>query len=280
VRSDEAPVGIQRPITSDTSLLQAILPAAGTADDLPGDTSRGSVSSWKGRRLHGAIAFRLGVAIVSGKHQPGDVLPSETEGAEALKVSRGAYREALRTLAAKGLVKSRPRAGTVIQPRRRWHLLDPDVLAWTFVETPDLEVVRGLFELRAVLEPLAAAKAAERRTRADIRAMREGLSLMSQHGLDHATGQAGDRAFHDAILTATDNEYIMVLSSGIGAAVMMTTRFKQRSRALPRDPIPAHRRVFDAIVAADPIGAAAAMQRLVDQALEDTRQAMDQTTTA
>ncbi len=228
-----------------------------------------------GRRLRGAIAYRLGTAILSGEHGPGDVLPSETEGSDALRVSRTAYREAIRTLAAKGLIESRPRLGTTVLPRHRWNMLDPDVLVWTFSGEPDMTIVRNLFELRAMVEPQAAAIAAERRSRADIKAIRGALAAMARHGLDHAAGQAADCAFHDAILRATGNDYLTVLSSSIGTAVTMTTQFKQRSRALPRDPIPGHRRVFDAIVAQDPVAAAAAMRVLVDQALEDTRQAME-----
>jgi DNA-binding FadR family transcriptional regulator len=228
-----------------------------------------------GRRLRGAVVHHLGTAIVTGGHKPGDVLPSETEGCSGLNVSRGAYREAIRMLAAKGLVNSRPRIGTVVQPRRNWNLLDPDVLTWTFSGEPDITVVRSLFELRVMVEPWAAMIAAERRTRRDVKAMRTAFAGMARYGLDHPAGQAADCAFHHAILMATGNDYLAVLANSIGAAVSMTTQFKQRVRALPRDPIPAHRRVLDAIVAHDAAAAAAAMRWLVDQALEDTRQAME-----
>ena len=228
-----------------------------------------------GRRLRGAVAYHLGIAIVSGEYRQGDALPSEADGCETLNVSRGAYREAIRTLAAKGLVDSRPRSGTIVQPRQRWNLLDPDVLTWTFSGEPDMAIVRSLFELRSMVEPWAASMAAERRTRADLKAMRDALTAMARHGLDHAIGQAADCAFHDAILKATGNDYLAVMTTSIGTAVTMTTQFKQRSRALPRDPIPGHRRVLDAIVAQDAEAAATAMRSLVDQALEDTRQAMN-----
>src|SRR3546814_4299270 len=65
-----------------------------------------------GRRLHGAIAHRLGTDILSGKYAPGDVLSGEVAYAEELQVSRSAYREAIQVLTAKGLVASRPKAGT------------------------------------------------------------------------------------------------------------------------------------------------------------------------
>lgn len=229
-----------------------------------------------GRRLHGAIAHKLGLAILSGEYAPGDVLSGEVAFSEALDVSRSAYREAVQVLTAKGLVESRPKAGTRVLPRDRWNLLDPDVLAWAFAGEPDLQFVRGLFELRAIVEPAAAALAAERRDRADLRIMRDALAAMTRHTLASDAGRAADRDFHDAILRATRNDALVVLSASIGAAVSWTTQFKQRQRALPRNPIPDHRRVLDAIAAGDAAAASEAMRVLVDMALDDTRAAMGQ----
>jgi len=59
-------------------------------------------------------------------------------------------------------------------------------------------------------------------------------------------------------------------ASSIEAAVGWTTIFKQRKRKLPRDPLPDHRAVFEAIAEGDPDGARAAMSRLLELALEDT----------
>lgn len=228
-----------------------------------------------GRRLHGAIAHKLGTEILSGKYAPGDILSGEVAFSEELKVSRSAYREAIQVLSAKGLVASRPKAGTRVLPKDRWNLLDPEVLAWAFAGKPDMEFVRSLFELRAVVEPAAARFAAQRRDREDLKAMKTALSAMRQHSLTTDVGRAADRDFHHAILTATRNQALMVLSASMGAAVNLTTQFKQRSRALPRNPIPDHVRVYDAIVLGDGDGAAEAMNALVELALEDTRNAME-----
>jgi DNA-binding FadR family transcriptional regulator len=236
----------------------------------PPRTPRGT-----GRRLHGAIAHKLGTAILSGQYAPGDKLSGEVEFSELLDVSRGAYREAVQVLTAKGLVESRPKAGTRVLPRNRWNLLDPDVLAWAFSGDPDIAFVRSLFELRAIVEPAAAALAAQRREPTDLKAMRQALVAMRRHSLATEAGRAADREFHDAILHATRNDALMVLSASIGAAVNWTTQFKQRSRALPRNPIPDHVRVYDAIAAGDAAMASAEMRALVDLALEDTQGAMN-----
>lgn len=227
-----------------------------------------------GRRLHGAIAHKLGTDILSGKYAPGDVLSGEVAFAEELQVSRSAYREAIQVLTAKGLVASRPKAGTRVLPRDRWNLLDPEVLGWAFAGEPEIEFVRNLFELRAIIEPAAARLAAQRRDKSDLKAMKDALGEMRRHTLTTEAGRAADRDFHSAILHATRNQALMVLSASIGAAVNWTTQFKQRARALPRNPIPDHARVYDAIAAGDAEGAAEAMNILVDLALEDTRSAM------
>jgi DNA-binding FadR family transcriptional regulator len=229
----------------------------------------------KGLRIHATIAHDLGVAIVTGVHQPGDTLPGEIEFAETLSVSRSAYREAVRMLMAKGLVESRPKAGTRVSPRRRWNLLDPDVLAWMFEGEPSEAFIRSLFELRMIVEPAAAALAAERRSGGELALIGHALEEMARHGLATPEGRAADQAFHHLILEATRNEPLTTLSSTIAAAVGWTTIFKQRKRKLPRDPMPEHRLLFDAIAAADPEAARAAMAELVRRALRDTELSME-----
>lgn len=220
-------------------------------------------------RIHQAIARDLGTAILAGRHRPGETFEGEIERAEALHVSRTAYREAVRILTAKGLLESRPKAGTRVTPRDRWNLLDPEILAWMFAGEPDQRFVRDLFELRSVIEPAASAFAARRRTQAQLDEMGEALEGMRQHGLATPEGRNADQRFHKAILTAADNEALGSLASSVGAAVSWTTTFKQRTRALPRDPLPDHAAVYDAIRAQDAERAHAAMAELLRLALAD-----------
>ena len=227
-----------------------------------------------GRRFRGAIVRKLGTAILSGEFAPGDRLSGEVEFAEALDVSRTAFREAMQVLAAKGLVESRPKIGTRVLPRNRWALLDPDVLAWAFTGEPDMHLIRSLFELRGLIEPGAARFAAERRDKSDLRRMKRALSAMRQHTLATEQGRAADRDFHHALMEATRNDALIALSASIGAAVNWTTYFKQRARALPRNLIPDHVRVYEAIAAENSDGASQAMQALIDLALEDTQASM------
>ncbi|CAM2919504.1 MULTISPECIES: FadR/GntR family transcriptional regulator [Methylobacterium] len=222
------------------------------------------------RRIHGSVARDLGIAILAGRYAPGDVLPGEIEFSEQLKVSRTAYREAIRILSAKGLVESRPRTGTRVTQRSRWNLLDPDILAWAFEAEPSETFIRDLFELRMIVEPAAAALAAERRSALDISRMGHALEEMGRYGLATEIGRAADQAFHNTILEAARNGPLMALSSSIAAAVTWTTIFKQRRSALPRDPMPDHRILYEAIVAGDVEAARVAMTELVRLALSDT----------
>lgn len=226
------------------------------------------------KRIHSRIAHDLGVAILAGRHKPGDRLEGEIEYSDRLNISRTAYREALRILSSKGLVESRPKTGTRIAPRSRWNLLDPDVLGWMMEETPPEGFVRDLFELRMMVEPNAAALAAARRSGRDVARMGHALEEMERHGLGAPEGQAADVEFHRVLLEATRNEAVMSLASSIATAVGSTTYFKFR-RGVCRDSTPDHRRLFDAIVDESPSRARACMVELIDRALEDMELTLD-----
>ncbi|WP_418152368.1 FadR/GntR family transcriptional regulator [Litorimonas sp. RW-G-Af-16] len=220
-------------------------------------------------RLH-----QLGKAIVSGVFLPGEKLPGEIEGSDALGISRTAYREATRMLTAKGMLVSRPKIGTLVCPRDGWNLLDPDILSWFFQSDPSEDFIRDLFELRMIVEPAAAGLAALKRTDEQLEEMTQSLNDMEKYTLATEEGRSADRNFHDIILAATNNEVLISLSSGIGAAVRWTTIYKQRETTLPRDPIPDHRRVLDAIAAKDSEGAKSACITLLLLAHEDTKLSM------
>jgi DNA-binding FadR family transcriptional regulator len=224
----------------------------------------------KSLRLHGTIARDLGILIVSGRYKPGEVLNNEVAASDRLHVSRTAYREALRILAAKGLVESRPRTGTRVSDREKWHLLDPDVLSWIFEFEPDDELLYSLFELRKIFEPEAAALAAERRNDAQLARMAAALDGMATHTLAVEEGRVADQDFHAALLEASSNPFLTTLTTSVSAAVAWTTIFKQRNMPLRRDPVPDHQRVYDAIAASDPEAAHTAMAHLVDMAFLDT----------
>src|SRR6476659_8130648 len=180
-------------------------------------TASGLPPGRRALRLHGTIARDIGVQIVSGKFRPGNVLDGEVEASEQRRVSRTAYREALRILAAKGLVNSRPRVGTRVSALEQWQLLDPDGLAWAFSGEPEPEGLHCLFELRTIVEPAAAALAAARRDQSHLDTMRRALDAMTLHSLNVEQGRLADKEFHAALLRATANPYIVSLTNGVTA---------------------------------------------------------------
>ena len=228
-----------------------------------------SISPPSPLRVHGSIAREIGLSIVSGSLRPGHVLDGEVEASLQRKVSRTAYREALRILSAKGLVYSRPRTGTRVSRISEWHLLDPDVLAWLFSGIPRPEVLHGLFELRTIVEPAAAALAASRRGQTHLNRMRRALDEMTLHTLHAPAGREADKDFHAALLAATANPFVISLTNGVTAAVNSLTEFKQRLAKIERDPVPDHIRVYDAIAAKDAEGARESMIKLIRLAVLD-----------
>jgi DNA-binding FadR family transcriptional regulator len=230
----------------------------------------GSQPGRKALRLHGTIAREIGTLIVTGRYLPGQLLDGEIEASEQRKVSRTAYREAMRILSAKGLVHCRPRVGTHVSPVKEWHLLDPDVLTWAFSGEPAPEVLDGLFELRSIVEPAAAALAAARRNQQHLDIMRRALDAMSKFTLREAEGRVADLEFHAELLNATGNPFIVSLIKGVTAAVDALTLFKLRIAPLIRDPVADHWRVYEAIAAGDAEGARSAMNQLIHLAILDT----------
>jgi DNA-binding FadR family transcriptional regulator len=220
-------------------------------------------------RLHGMIARDIGIAIMSGRYKPGDLLDGEVASSEQLSVSRAAYREAVRILSAKGLVKSKTKVGTRVTGTDAWNMLDPDVLAWVFGNEPSPELLNSLFELRKVVEPAAAGFAAMRRSKAHLKSMQDAVERMARYTLMTEAGRQADQDFHAVLLQATNNPYITFLIKGINAAINSITIFKQREHLLPRDPVPDHARVLEAIAAKNVVRAQKAMRELIRLARAD-----------
>lgn len=220
-------------------------------------------------RVHGTVAQEIGLAIVSGDLKPGQVLDNEIEAASHRNISRNTYREAMRILVAKGLVTSRPRTGTRVSEIHEWNVLDCDVLTWTFSGTPRPEVIHGLFELRGVVEPAAAALAAVRRRPNQLDRMARALAVMKAKTLHEPEGRAADEEFHAALLESTFNPFVISLTKGVTAAITALSEYKLRITRMRRDPVPDHRRVFDAIDARDANEAREAMEDLIRFAILD-----------
>jgi DNA-binding FadR family transcriptional regulator len=214
-----------------------------------------------GRNLTHGMLDHLGKMIVTGQYD-GIAFPTEAELSKQHGVSRSVTREAVKMLTAKGLLSARPRQGTVIEPAASWNLFDPDVLRWLLDRKFSLELLRHFNQLRAAIEPAAAALAA---AEADAR----GLELIDAGYRRMVAAEAGeddsleaDIAFHLAILRASANPFFDQFRDVVATALRTSIRFTNRIQGRTAD-LAAHEAVKLAIETRAPQRARAAMAHII-----------------
>lgn len=221
------------------------------------------------KNVHGNTADHLGTAIVSGRYAPGASIPPEPLLCEELGVSRTVVREVVKSLIAKGLVSSGPKVGTRVLPSDQWNWFDPDVILWQSKAGLTPEFLRDLQDLRRVVEPAAVRMAAERATPEDlveIEAAYEGMRRAVEHGGDYVTH---DLRFHQGLLRASRNRMLVQMSKALGALLRTSFEISTSRPDGPRNSLPLHRAVLDAVRARDPARAEKAVLVLIDGARED-----------
>ncbi|MFK0240055.1 MULTISPECIES: FadR/GntR family transcriptional regulator [unclassified Microbacterium] len=200
--------------------------------------------------LHGLRAL-----IADGTLRPGDRLPSEGELCERLGVSRGSLREAIRMLAALGVLDTRHGSGSYVSELRAADLIGS--LSLTVGLLPMAGVLE-LTELRRVLEPHAAALAAARIDEQTVESLDRVLDEI-ESTTDFELQSRLDHEFHMAISGVAGNE----------ALTSLIDVLRSRSRAYRiSDPEDAaelkvhsdagHRAILRGLAAADPVAASAA----------------------
>jgi DNA-binding FadR family transcriptional regulator len=201
--------------------------------------------------LHAQVAHDIGRKIVSGTIAEGHSLPREAELAAQFGVSRQAVREALKVLAAKGLVTSRRRTGTTVMPRSSWNLLDPDVLAWHPSDRIVPEFMADLVELRRLIEPAAAAFAAKRADPERLARIKTALDQMRAAMGNVEAFFAADTEFHAALFSASGNSLIDRLSTIIRPVLEMSFLLQATTNPSFHLAIEQHGAVYDAIARHD-----------------------------
>ena len=152
-------------------------------------------------------AATLGRWIVNDRFRPEVAMPTEPELAAALGVSRATVRDAIKVLSGKGLVRTARRYGTRVTPLEAWNLLDGDVIAWHATEHPRMRrIFAETTELRAIMEPSAAALAARRATDAQRATILSAAHAMRPEVDDLQALFDADCRFHVTILEATQNQ--------------------------------------------------------------------------
>jgi GntR family galactonate operon transcriptional repressor len=210
-----------------------------------------------------AVLNTLGREIAQDIIPAGAALPPEPDLEIRFGVGRGVIREAVKILAGKGLVSVRPRYGTHVLPRRDWSLLDRDVLGWLVgADEPDRDLLLAIQEVRLIIEPAAAAMAAERSTKQD-RARIEAALVAMETSHDQASATAADKAFHLAILDATHNPVLQGFRGTIDTILNTVFLVAIGSAGWFDDNLPNHAVAARAISAGNPKKAKAAMEQVL-----------------
>ena len=190
---------------------------------------------------------QLADEIVRGDLAPGAAL-DETDIARRFSVSRTPVREALRQLAASGLIEARAHRGAV-------------------VAQPSVERLSGMFEAMAELEALCAGLAAERMTPAErhqLEAIHEELRVLSHAGDPDRFHQVNER-FHSAIYAGSQNGHIAEITLATRKRVQPFRRAQFRNLGRLAQSHAEHDRVVQAILRGDRNGAAGAMRAHIER---------------
>ncbi len=233
-------------------------------------TSAGDIDEREPRISHTARVTReLGLGIVSGGYPQGSILPGDAQLMYRFGVSRTVLREALKTLAGKGLIVARARIGTRVQDRSQWNLFDPDVLIWHAESGFDQAFLVHLAEMRMALEPEAAALAAQRRSPERMAEIRRWADALAAPGITPEGFVEADRNLHLAVAAAAANPFMLSISTLIEVALVAVLTVSQPVSDPPRlrRSIVQHRAVADAIERADPEAARAAMREVIQEGL-------------
>lgn len=220
--------------------------------------------------LSNRVAQMLLERVLLGELAPGQELPSERDLSEQFGVSRTVIREAIRSLAGKGVITARSgrraRIGVVgrdqvvesMQLFIRGRRHDPgQMMSYTKIH-----------EVRRMLELTMVELAAQRAQPADIKRLRRAYKEMRLAVDDPEGLPLLDVAFHRAIAEICGNELFLMMLDSIGGIL---TEIRERTLGLPGRPASAlryHRAILEAIADKDPVAARQAMEdHLTESAL-------------
>ncbi|MCP8893391.1 FadR family transcriptional regulator [Shinella daejeonensis] len=234
------------------------------------------ISGVSTRTSHAQVVNEIGRAIVAGDYPVGSILPGDAELAARFRVSRTVLREAMKTLAAKGLIVPRARIGTRVMPDTQWNLFDSDILTWYFAVGLNEAFLVHLSEVRLAFEPHAAALAARHASPEDISQMMRLAVAMGDPAHTAETMAVADLKFHLCVLEVSGNPFLRTVGSLIEAALVGA--FKLSSPAADRAKIDEaaanHIRIVEAIDRHDEDDARRAMEHVIKLGRERVVQAL------
>lgn len=218
-------------------------------------------------RLFEQIVQQVEESILNGQLKTGDQLPAERDLAQRFGVSRTAVREAVKTLREKGLVEAYSGRGTFVTNGTSQAIRQSLDLMVRFNQQ---EGSLHLAELRQMLEPEIAARAATRVDEQLLNTMREAVAIMDRNLRDPDAYVEADLDFHLALAEAVGNPLILSLLDSIVDLLR-----EQRSRIFKVEGGPArgqyhHKKILAAVERHDPEKAREAMRAHLQQVLADS----------
>jgi DNA-binding FadR family transcriptional regulator len=228
------------------------------------DDSSGRRGGPTTRNLTYTLLDQVGRAIVAGEYETMSV-PTEAEIAKEHGVSRSVTREALKMLTAKGLLTAAPRRGTTVMPPTAWNLFDGEVLRWILERRFSIDMLRQFSQLRAAVEPAAAALAAEEADEVAIARIASAYDWMDRTTRAGEDALDADIAFHVAILRASGNPFFFQFRGVVETALRYSLGFSTQGHEPTLD---THRAVLEAIRQHDAIRARTTMEAVVFELLD------------
>lgn len=210
------------------------------------------------------VLQEIGAAVVHGELPVGS-----TVSVQALTVrtraSRSIVREAVRVLAALGLLTASPRVGLRVRPAQDWNLLDPLVLGWRAAGPDRALALDELRDLRAALEPAAARAAAQRvgdAEPADLAGLHAAAAGFTDPDVlaDPRRRSALDAGLHASVLALSGNALFVRLQGVVERAL----REREHVPPVAHD-MALHADLARAVLAGDGPGAEALMREIVDR---------------
>src|SRR6266536_506549 len=204
------------------------------------------------------VALQLRGMIHRGELRPGDRLPPERELAKMLGVSRPTLRAGISSLAAVGVLRSRPGAGTFVVEAEGSPSLDSGPLR--LMASLHGFTSAEMFEARRSLEMAIAGLAAERATGEQMAAMSEEVTEMYASLNEPEQFLVHDMRFHQKVAAASGNRILTSLMNMV-AMVLLDVRRKTVKRARDlKESAEMHRQIYRTIRDRDPEAARNAMR--------------------
>ncbi|MFB2830718.1 FadR/GntR family transcriptional regulator [Aeromonas jandaei] len=224
----------------------------------------------KKKRLTDSVAQLLGRRIVVNEIATDFLLPKENELCDMFGVSRTVLREAVKILADKGLIRTRQKSGTFVNPMCTWNLFDEWVLRWMFERRLDFKFIEDLIELRLFIETAVVKLSALRADESDIIAIESAYIELSE-AKNFEEHISADVNFHMAIFQSCKNEMFLQFKTVI--QVILENSFYNQQKVMSdvelKRSLELHRKLKNSIKEKQPDNAETILRYLILIAKEE-----------